>query len=308
MFFAVNPAKSGWPEHLLATVVQWREQHQKNAWHVHLLVDASFDQSLSETLPWRRSVACSLYADMRLAGLNAVAPHLLRLPEAPKKQLPWLQQLLATCSGKPMLSLVISAIPADQLRIHLQPYLRARTADGLEWPVRWADTRVLPGLLAALTPEEREHLLSPIHLWLTLDREGAPVQWQGAGSASPEPAAFDCWALDEVGFSKLLAAAEADAVLSQIDERRPDLLTDGMPADIHRRVAWQLLLATRHHIDKAPDRLHFAMLGLMLAPGFADAPPMQAALARIAQGADYQTEIAGLPAEFWTHYQQGKSA
>lgn len=308
MFFAVNPAKPGWPEHLLATVGELREQHPENLWHIHLLVDASFDQSLSETLPWRLSVACSLYDDRRLAGLNAVAPHLLRLPESPEKQRPWLQHWLAACNGKPMLSLIVSAIPANALRVHLQPYLRARTADGLEWPVRWADTRVLPGLLAALTPAEREHLLSPINQWLTLDREGAPVRWQGAGKASPDPVGFDCWPLDEARFSKLLVDAEADAVLSQIDERRPDLLTDGMPADIHRRVARQLLLATRHHIDKAPDRLHFAMLGLIFAPGFVDALPMQAALARIARGADYQAEIAGLPAEFWTQHPQGKTA
>lgn len=308
MFFAVNPAKLGWPEHLLTTVGQWCEQHPDTPWHAHLLIDASFDQSLIETRPWRRSVACSLYDDTRLAGLKIVAPHLLRLPESPEKQLPWLQHWHAACDGKPMLSVLVSTVPADQLRLHLQPYLRARTADGLEWPVRWADTRVLPGLMAALTPDEKEHLLSPIPLWLTLDREGDPIQWQGAGKASPEPAGFDCWPLDEASFSKLIADAEADAVLSQINERRPDLLTDGMPADIHRRVDRQLLLATRHHIDKAPDRLHFAMLGLILAPGFVDVPAMQAALARIAQGADYQTEIAGLPAEFWTHHQQGKTS
>ena len=308
MFFAVNPARPGWTEHLLAMLAQLRERHPDQPFHCQLLIDLSFDQSLSETLPWRRSVACSLYDAMRLADLKAVAPHLLRLPESPEKQLPWLQHWLATCNGKPMLSLLVSTIPADQLRGHLQAYLRARTADSLEWPVRWADTRVLPGLMAALKPEKKDHLLSPIPLWLTLDREGEPIQWQGAGKASPEPADFDCWPLDEAGFSKLLATAEADAVLSQIDERRPDLLTDSMPADIHRRVTRQLLLADHHHIDKAPDRLHFAMLGLILVAGFADAPPMQAALAHIAQGAEYQTEIAGLPAEFWTHHLQGKTA
>ena len=207
-----------------------------------------------------------------------------------------------------MLSLLISAIPADRLCGHLQPYLRARTGDSLEWPVRWADTRVLPELMATLTPAENEHLLSPFYLWLTLDREGAPVQWQGAGQASPKPAGFDCWPLDEARFGQLLNAAEADAVLSQIDERRPDLLAGGLPADIHRRVAGQLALATRHHIDKAPDRLHFAMLGLMLTPGFVDAAPMQSALARVAQGADYPSELTRLPAEFWTQHRLGENA
>ena len=130
----------------------------------------------------------------------------------------------------------------------------------------------------------------------------------GDGNPKPDAASFDCWPLDEASFGKLLETAEADAVLSQIDEKRPDLLATGIPSELHRQVSRQLALATRHRIDKAPDRLHFSMLGLILAPGFVDAPSMQAALARIAQGADYQTEITGLPAEFWTHHQQGKTA
>ena len=308
MYFAVDPIKSGLPERILATLAQWREHNPHASVYCYLLIDVSFDQTLPGTYPWRSHVDCSLYEGTHLEGLKVVAPYLLRLRDAPEKQLAWLRQLVDTCSGKPMLSVLFSAIPADRLRAHLRPYLRARTDDGLEWPVRWADTRVLPGLIAALEPEERRHLLSPLYAWMAVDRRGEPIIWQGEGDTAPDPADFDCWPLDEARFGKLVGDAEADAVISQIDEKRPDLLTDGMPADIHRRVSSQLALASRHHIDQAPDRLHFAMLGLMLAPEFTDAPSMQAALARIAQGADYQTEIAGLPAEFWTHHPQGKTA
>ena len=74
MFFAVNLAKPGWQKHLLDTVARWRAQHPESPWHGYLLVDASFDQSLSETSRWRRSVACSLYDGTRLADLKPVAP------------------------------------------------------------------------------------------------------------------------------------------------------------------------------------------------------------------------------------------
>ena len=52
----------------------------------------------------------------------------------------------------------------------------------------------------------------------------------------------------------------------------------------------------------------FAMLGLMLTPGFVDAAPMQSALARVAQGADYPSELTRLPAEFWTQHRLGENA
>lgn len=306
MYFAIDPIKPAWPEHLLASLTQLTEAHPDAPVHCYLLVDASFDPALPTAHPWRRTGEGSLYDGTRLAGLKTVAPHLLRLPGKPESQLDWLQKLLAACAGKPMLSLLFSAIPADSLRAHLQPYLRARTADGLEWPVRWADTRVLPGLMAALLPEQRAHLLSPLYLWLTVDRQGDPIQWQGAGNAAPTPAGFDCWPLDESGFGKLVEDAEADSVLNQIEARRPDLLGHGSPASIHCTVSRQLALASRHGIDQTVDRLHFAMLGLIFAPGFYDAPAMRAALNRIGQGAQYQEQIAQLPEDFWTPFLQGK--
>lgn len=305
MYFGIDPIKSSWPEHLLSRLAHLVEEYPDAPMHCYLLVDASFAPALPKAFPWRLASEGSLYEGTGLAGLGTVAPHLLRLPGQPEKRLGWLQDLLAACAGKPMLSLLFSAIPAEPLRAHFQPYLRARTTDGLEWPVRWGDMRVLPGLLAALLPEQREHLLSPLYLWLTVDRQGDPLQWQGGGNTAPTPAGFDCWPLDEAHFGKLVEDAEADAVLNQIETRRPELLSNGSPAHIHHKVSQQLALATRHGIDQTADRLHFAMLGLIFSSGFADAPAMRAALNRIGQGARYQEQLAQLPEDFWAPYSRG---
>lgn len=307
MYFAVNSWRDDLPEQMLAALCQLREQRQDQPLHCYVLIDGAFDESLLSTLPWRRSVACSLYAGTRLEGLKLVAPHLLRLEEKPEKQLVWLKNLVEACAGKPMLSILASALSADRLSAYFKPYLLARTEDSLEWPVRWADTRVLPSLLAAMTLAEHQHFLSPIHAWFSSNRQGQLVQWFGAGNPASELADFECWSVNESCFSRLLGDAEADAVIGQIDDRRPDLLVDGKPADIHVRVARQLEIATHYHLSAASERLHFAMLGLIYSPGFVDALPMQLLLNEVAKGGDYQARIRQLPADFWVPYIQGKT-
>jgi hypothetical protein len=305
MYFAVDPAQPCVPEQILVRLSQLEEQHPGAEIYCYLLVDVSFDQTLPSIYPWRGAVECSLYEGMRLEGLKEAAPHLFRLRDDPKKRLDWLQQLFAVCTGKPMLSILFSAIPSNNLRGHIQPYLLARTEDSMEWPVRWADTRVLPGLIAALTPEERQHLLSPLFVWMMIDRQGELIEWRGDGNPAPDPADFDCWPLDEGRFSQLLVEAEADAVLSQIDERRADLLANGKHAEKHIRVSRQLALATRYKIDRVADRLHFALLGLMHSSSMFEDPLMRSALGKIEQGGDYREQLDRLPEGFWARYQQG---
>ncbi|WP_157651274.1 DUF4123 domain-containing protein, partial [Dechloromonas denitrificans] len=210
--------------------------------------------------------------------------------------------------GKPMLSIIASALSADALSAHFKPYLFARTEDSLEWPVRWADTRVQASLMAIMAPAVRKHFLSPIHAWLTGNRQGELVQWQGTGDPITEPPGFDCWPLDEPCFGNLLGEAEADAVIGQIYDRRPDLLVEGSPADIHARVVRQLEIATHFHLSGAPQRLHFSMLGLIYTSDFVDPPAMQSLLKKIAKGGDYQEQVSQLLPDFWVPYIQGKTS
>lgn len=308
MYFAVHSWKPGMPERILATVAQLREQAPEAALYCYALIDGCFDQSLLTAFPWRRYVERSLYDGMRLEGLKLVAPHLVRLRDAPEKQLGWLQGLADACAGKPMISCLISAIPAEALATHFKPYLLAETEDSLEWPVRWADTRVLPGLIAALKPEQRQHFLSPLHAWITADRQGEMIVWQGDGNPCPEPAAFDCWPIDDATFARLVGDAEADAVLGQIDDHKPDLLKSDQPAEHHARVAGQLMVATRYKLEGAPNRLHFAMLGLMFDAAFVEDPAMRSLLEQVRDGGDYQAQVRSLPADFWSKYTRGKQA
>lgn len=298
MYFAVNPWPKGATERLLSRLQTLCEQAQPPVYS-YILFDASFDQNLPTAFPWRRHVECTLYDNTRLAGLKAVAPHLLKLPNEPEKQAPWLNELAASCSGKPMISVLCSAIPADALIAHFRPYLLARTDDSLEWPVRWADMRVLPTLITALTPTERNHFMAPIHTWSCLGREGEMLEWIGNGSQNPAPADFDCWPLDDARFSHLVAEAEADTITSALHETQPDLFDGLEPAMAHAIVKNNLRLANWYGLEAAGSRRHFAMLALMLNDEFAEHPAMQAVLNQCSEGGDYAAEIAALPADFW---------
>lgn len=298
MYFAVNPWPKGATECLLSRLQALREQAQVPLYS-YILLDASFDQNLPAAFTWRRQVEGTLYDDTRLAGLKAVAPHLLRLPDGSEKQLTWLNELAALCSGKPMLSLLCSAVPAEALIAHFRPYLLARTEDSLEWPVRWADTRVLPILIASLTPAERTHFMAPIHAWSCLDRSGEMLEWSGDGLPYPAPADFDCWSLDDARFSHLVAEAEADAIIGALHDTQPDLFDLQEPAANHASVKKNLAIASQFGIESASSRRHFAMLALMLNDEFSEHSAMQAVLKNIRDGADYGAEIASLPAEYW---------
>jgi hypothetical protein len=302
MYFAVDPVKPELPAWILTLLKQTEERHPALPLYAYLLVDSAFDQNLSTAGPWRNHVEGSLYDDMPLAELKTVGPTLLRLPDDAQHRLNWLRDLIAACAGKPMLSVLYSALPAAALKAHFRPWLRARTTDHLEWPVRWADTRILPALLAILTPAERQALLSPLHAWLAVDRQGRAVACRGEGNPAAQAADFDCWPLDDRRFAQLIDGAEADAVLNQIDNFNPGILTRHSPSEAHAAVARQLLLATRYRIEGANDRQHFAQIGLAHAPALADDPRLHDALHSVAQGADYFAQLNTLPAEFWQSY------
>ena len=300
MYFAVNPWPKGTTERLLFRLQLLREQTQVPLYS-YILLDASFDQNLPTAFPWRGHVEGTLYDDTRLVGLKAVAPHLLRLPDDSEKQLTWLNELVASCSGQPMLSVLCSAVPAEVLIAHFRPYLLARTEDSLEWPVRWADTRVLPILIDSLTPAERTHFMAPIHAWSCVDRSGEILEWLGDGLPYPVPADFDCWPVDDARFSHLVAEAEADAIIGALYDTHPDLFDLREPVANHACVKKHLAIASHYGIDSAGSRRHFAMLALMLNDDFAEHSAMQAVLKHTRDGGDYVAEIASLPADFWQH-------
>lgn len=303
MFFAVNPPNHTLPAQIAQEFAELcedlRNTQPESSLRLYALIDGAFDETFfsiryPRTLPPR-----SLYADTVLQALGLAAPHLQSAPSAMQDVKEWLVRLFFKIHGKPMLSLIASPLGVDELAHHMRPYLIAMTSDTVEWPIRWGDTRVLPGLLETIKDSQRNHLLSPIRRWWSAARDGRLLSWDGA-ALSPRPADFDKLPLSDNIFAALVDAAEADSVLANLYDSQPELLQADGPVQCHARVARHLKLASASGIHAAPARQHFSALALILADDFTQQPAMVELLLRTRQGARYRDEIAALPAEFWS--------
>ena len=299
MYFAMEPTHDGWAEQIAQELAALHKLHPGKPLHLLALVDGAFDETLLRSRPWLRQPKLSLYADTALQTFGTAAPHLLTGPAAQTEQLPWLKKLQEACAARPMLGILASTLDAPALRQHLRPYLVARTPDSLEWPLRWADARVLPGLLDALDAPQRKHLLGPLAAWWSTQRNGELARWTGDATPDVMSAEFDKLPLSDAAFAGLVDGAEADAVLANIYDSQPDVLQLHSPAQCHARVARHLALASQHRVEAAPDRQHFSVLALCLTENFANHPAMANLLQHSLQGLDYQREVAALPPDFW---------
>ncbi len=299
MYFAIDTPDASCPALIAQQLLTLRASDEGAPLHLLALVDGAFDEAFFTERYRNRLPRQSLYAQTSLQSFGNASPHLLAAPVGDKEQAAWLQRLFETCAGKPMLSIIASTLDVAALAQHLRPYLIAITPDTVEWPVRWGDTRILPALLAALTPAQHSHLLSPVYRWWSVRRDGGLISWQGAGDIQPAAAGFDKLPLSDTAFAALVDAAEADAVLANLHDAQPDLFHSGSPGECHARVARHLTLASASGIEAAGPRQHFSALALMLADDFASHPAMASLLRRTRQGANYLTEIDTLPKDFW---------
>ena len=185
-----------------------------------------------------------------------------------------------------------------ELAEHFRPYLIGRTEDGMEWPIRWADTRVLPHFIQALPKDIRTSLLRVVVVWGATSRDGAACFWYEERLDVPPPR-FDKLPLSDAMFAQFVDIAEAEAVVAKIDELQPAMLRARQPSDCHRLVTRQLAIADQFNMQQARVRQHFSMLAFMLREEFVFDTEMQRLLGRFRDSANYDAEISDLSDHFW---------
>jgi hypothetical protein len=263
------------------------------------MVDCAFDESFFAQAFRTSSPRISLYEKTQLRTLGQAAPFFVQAPDRADDLANWVERLLAACDARPMWSVIVSAIGMDELASHISSFLIARCEDKLEWPVRWADARILPALLSTLPPEITQDLLRPVYRWFATSRQGELLSWSGSGARPGVTAPHGNMQIDDAIFARLVDAAEADAVLAQIYDTEPELLRHRQPSDCYRLVCRQLEIADEFGIDQPGPRKHFCAMALYLKEDFLLAPDMQALLTNVKAGRDYYSEIALLSADFW---------
>lgn len=297
MYFAVNPTSPA-AFKTLTEALELSEQSNPEL-RIYALVDTAFDEALGKRL--RRRYAGQLrqiYAETRLSELSDLSPCLIAL-DTNHEGARTLDELLTRCSGKPMLSFLSSALHIDALNTHFGPIVEVTTEDDLRWPVRFADTRIIPGLLATLHDEQRAALLNPIGGWWIVDRTGEIVSLP----TNPKGEMIMPWpnrelALDDAQFAQLLSTSEPDTIIHTISTAVPDALAGTLPAEAYSVVRQHCALADQHGIAGSDDRIRLALLGLTLR-GAADREPIRSILPRAGRGEPLSALLDALPDEFW---------
>ena len=248
----INQHHAGWKEALHASL-------QDRAENVYALVDGVHNESFYRKL---KKADCfrhfSLYASAPAADEETLglAPILVQYSSAHRKQ--W-DALIELTDGMPALSIIVTPESIEQLAARLVPWCVV-DADGYTLALSFADTRILPAVVAALAPQQRRQLLGPALLWRYTGRDGG---WQEL-PVEPEQALQPAGKVELTAqqVTALMAASEADGMVFQFGRYISKPLSAYAAYDAHAMIVQWLLVADRAQIESHQDRLALCQFGL----------------------------------------------
>ena len=124
-----------------------------------------------------------------------------------------LARALGRCSGWPMVSAIVTPESIGELTGRLAAWCLVEV-DDQRFNFRFPDTRRLPGIFNALSPDHRAELAGPATAWYYIDRNGS---WKALlVPQSDRPAAVSP-SLDATQFAALVG--EADEVIMLLQDR-----------------------------------------------------------------------------------------
>lgn len=214
----------------------------------------------------RKAGAVSVLQDERPDALLAT-PWLLPLQD----RSPVHTRLLAcTCEWAmrgPAITWLVSPLSPEALAQRLRLRTEAELPGNHPILLRHFDPRVLPELVQALHPLQREAFLAMGNEWLYLDRSHA-LQAIALTPADAADAFDSPWLMDDRQFSALLAASEVDQLMPELARAAPVEFMR-LPATQRVGLARQgLRLAASWRLSSLADQTTVGMLLLKLGEGF----------------------------------------
>ncbi|MDW5417090.1 DUF4123 domain-containing protein [Iodobacter sp. CM08] len=260
---------------------------------LYALIDCAFDLTIRKALRKMQSIA--LYQETELADMDAYSPRLYWISNEAE-----IEKIITLCQGKPMLSFIRSQAQLGALKQHLEYLLKVYCEDNTEWPLRYADTRILPALFNVLNKPQLNTLLAPLHSWFILDRFGVIQRQFGSNQADL------LWGkelgvlkMDEQQFAQMLDAATADSILATIQEKHSSILLPFTLTEQFKRVQQGIQDAHDVQLNTAPEMLEMALLQLMGAGDLNQSADYQTLKNKLKDGQDLNESINHLPASFW---------
>lgn len=154
------------------------------------------------------------------------------------------------------------------------------THDGQRYFFRFADTRCLTAMAAALAADRKEHLTGPITHWRYMGRDGRPAALRSRASGI-QPGLRRLRAEE---LSALLEATWPDQLLASAADEAPSAVAAAPMAQRHAWACELCALFKAHHVEAYPVQLE-AMLCVLRTRGAAVQEP---AFARVLQQAQQQ--------------------
>ena len=224
----IDPFTQGWFDEL-----NRRAQAEPPAHPAYLLLDGAFVPGLhrlvgdsSKAILFESLPSCSEEA-------RDVSPFLIPLTSFATDR----TALLKRCSGSPMVSLIETSEPLEQLAARLAAWCIVE-ADGQRFNFRFPDTRRLPSIFRALDATQRAQMTGPAVRWLYVARDG---NWADLDIKGGDSGIADRPTLEQAQFAQLVDDSRADEVLSQLVGRGDDPYR--MPSRSHALVTLALHIA-----------------------------------------------------------------
>lgn len=223
------------------------------------LVDGAFDHGrASISLPNERR---ALYDCDGLSDLLAASPFLVVLTAHDEERLRFeLATLIRHRKERPMLSFIGTSAPASAVNENFRLFANASTEDEQDFLLRFADTRVLPGIPNALRQTYWDGMTCMLSEWIFIDREGKAQALTLGANRTPLKSRFQ---LSPSEFGMLVTNSEPDAIIDAIAESNPEALPDGSRAAIYDKVADSCSFAEKHNVRAFPDLVALAYLALL---------------------------------------------
>lgn len=172
--------------------------------------------SVEPSLPWH-----SLFSELPEAGVEDVAPLLVRVDLAIPLQRQWLIGLMQALKGRSQLLVLASNWPFPALAEYLGRCLEARNG-GYPGLLRYYDPRLFPLLFShVLEPNQQRLLLRPALFWSWLDRNGLPQRLTGAGDEPVWPEERRPIELSDSQLETLGCASDATSAMESLGEAMP---------------------------------------------------------------------------------------
>ncbi len=253
-YYAVDAHVEGLAGHIDAAISACM---QNPGDQVHALIDAAFDPDLRTTLfnePNTRDHLLCLYEGTPLAGLEECAPFLWTLQRAD------VADLLQRCDRRPMLSFIQGPLHLRQLQQHLSRFIRARTPDGLQFPLRLADTMALKDIVAVLGKTVESEVTSGFFAWQLIERDGSLRTWRGTAKAgdadarSPPASTFSV-DISDAQFSQMVDSGEADLLVCEAVAWAPRLALEHSAVLLHSNAVREIRAMDAAGVKNPQERL-----------------------------------------------------